>query len=140
MKYQRLRILKKVIIVFFTLFQLPRPISRFDFRRLPTHFAKTGHILCTIKIKQFSFILGISAQLAIFEFVKYTHGLIYHRNYVGGHTVNYGPSSCFVIFSLKSFLDRKQVTILNNVASAPRKVIAAWLGIIVKYVEDNCIV
>ena len=90
--------------------------------------------------KHFSFIIGISAQLAIFEFVKYTHGLIYHRNYVGGHTVNYGPSSCFVIFSLKSFLDRKQVTILNNVASAPRKVIAAWLGIIVKYVDDNCIV
>ena len=28
--------------------------------------------------KHFSFILGISAQLAIFEFVKYTHGLIYH--------------------------------------------------------------
>ena len=50
MKYPRLRILKKAVFHFLTLFRLPRPISQFDFRRLPTHYAKTGHI-CSNKPK-----------------------------------------------------------------------------------------
>ena len=84
MKYPKLRILKKAVLHFLTLFRLPRPISQFDFRRLPTHYAKTGHI-CNAYFKVIiitSYFTQVQLFIYYIFFILFNNGLGVKRKWL----------------------------------------------------------